>query len=457
MKNIINSESLTQFKERIEFGMSLLQEQQLPVNSYTFGFIIQELNKFILEDEHPRYIPFVDGKMNVEKMDIDVLIADRFNQNEWVDILSFVYPQKSTMDIKPSKTNVQSNPNPRTIIPVPTIELFNSEVRTNTFHKSSGYTCKRSAKNKVKCKYTDYTEYINFVKVLFDSFSDYTECLNKSLIAAFLGAFAYQEAFVSNGSLKRQHLKLKDVDNLNEDVQKKFQIDWDYFLNNWSDNAITVAQYKSADYRRVYTTKGRHQPIDLIEICVGSRTYELTPFGKLIWEKVRDFLGLIDEEENDDEPIIEPVETISEVEEPVESDAIEVMATPAAMAARLGTEEQLEDHVEEKVEEAAKVRHMGYNKCNGCAYFDKVKQWCDKRQDYINSLEHDECFEEKKPELEVAPKEEVERICYNCKRWHSGNNPGNLKAIACRCPVVGRKTLTDNTCAKFVAIVRKED
>lgn len=456
MENIIRSRSLTRFKERIESAMTLLQEEQLPVNSYTFGFIVQELNKFILEDEHPRYIAFIDGKFNNDMMELTVFIADRFNQYDWIDLMSFVYPQESTEDIKPSKTNVQSPPT-RSIVPVPTIESFDSEVRTSTFQKSSGYTCKRSAKQKLKCKYTDFTEYVNFVKVLFDEFSEYTECLNKSLIAAFLGAFAYQEAFVSNGSLKRQHLKLKDVDNLNEDVQKKFQIDWDYFLNNWSDNAITVAQYKSADYRRVYTTKGRHSPIDLVEVCVGSRTYELTPFGKLIWEKVRDFLGLIDEEENVDEPITNSVETASEINEPVESNAIEVMPTPAAMTARLGTEEQLEDHVEEKVEETAKVRHMGYNKCNGCAYFDKVKQWCDKRQDYINSLEHDECFEEKKPELEVAPKEEVERICYNCKRWHSGNNPGNLKAIACRCPVVGRKTLTDNTCAKFVAIVRKED
>lgn len=453
MKNIINSETLNQFKDRIELGMGLLQEQQIPVNTYTFSFIVQELNKYILENEHPRYTSFVDGKLKDDHMDINVFIADRFQQGEWIDLLTFVYPKevengvqdkdpvvKSFKDIVPASS--------RTIVPVPVVENFDLEVQSRKSTPGSIRESRRgmSIVRHQKFKYTTYTEYVNFVSVLFDEFAGCTECLNKSLITAFLGNFSYPEAFVSSGKTIRQHLQLKSDVELNDDVKKKFQIDWSYFLDNWSDNAITLASYKSSDSTRTYNNM--HKSIDLIEQRVGAGTFALTDFGKVIWEHVHEALGYM-----------EPEETIKEVmkEEPKAEEGISILPTATNLVNRVGTEERLEEHVEQTVEGAVKVRHMGYAKCKDCAYFNRHKQWCDKREGYINNLEHDECFEEKKPDLEVAPKEEVERICFNCKRWHSGNNPGNLKAIACRCPVVGRKTLTDNTCAKFVAIVRKED
>ncbi len=455
MKNIINSETLNQFKDRIELGVGLLQEQQIPVNAYTFGFIVQELNKYILEDEHPRYVAFVDGKLETSSMELNVFIADRFNQNDWVDLLTFTYPKDAVIEkpvthTKSFKDIVPTDNSKPTIVPVPVIENFDSTVQSR---KSTPGVARESRRGvgfsrHHKFKYTTYTEYVNFVSVLFDEFAGCTECLNKSLITAFLGNFSYPEAFVSSGKTVRQHLQLKSDVELNDDVKKKFQIDWSYFLDNWSDNAITLAHYKTADATRTYNNM--HKSIDLIEQRVGAKLFALTDFGKVIWEHVHEALGYMEPEESIKEEVI--------IEEPKAEEGISILPTAINLVNRVGTEERLEEHVEQTVEGATvKVRHMGYAKCKDCAYFNRHKQWCDKREGYINNLEHDECFEEEKPNLEVAPKEEVERICFNCKRWHSGNNPGNLKAIACRCPVVGRKTLTDNTCAKFVAIVRKED
>ena len=222
-------------------------------------------------------------------------------------------------------------------------------------------------------------------------------------------------------------------------------------MNNWDDNAILVAQYKSQDARRTY--KNKHRSIDLIEQYVGNGTYELTDFGKVIWEKVRDLIGLLPEESvSNDTPATEEEEVATE-------DCTET-STPAEPEAPAEEEPAVDEEVQPapvvKEEEQPKIRHMGYSKCNGCCYFDQHSKWCSKRLGFIESLEHDECYETKKPELEVAPTEEVEKICFNCKRWHSGNNPGNLKAIACRCPIHGKKTLTDHTCNKFVAIMKKE-
>ena len=451
MKNIINAESLTQFKDRIELGAGLLQEQQIPVNAYTFGFIVQELNKYILEDEHPRYAAFVDGKFNDDMMELTVFIADRFNQYDWIDLMSFTYPKGSKVPVTQTKSFKDIVPQvpatKRSIVPVPIVENFDADVQTMNLNRKGGSRSRKGIKRNHKFKYTTYTEYVNFVSVLFDEFAGCTDCLNKSIITGFLGNFSYPEAFISNGKLTRQHLQLKSDIELNEDVKKKFQIDWSYFIDKWSTNAIFLAQYKTADTVRTYTK--RHSSIDLIEQRIGLNQFTLTDFGKVIWGHIHELLGYM-----------EPEETIKEevtIEEPKAEEGISILPTVTNLVNRVGTKERLEEHVEQTVEGAVKVRHMGYAKCKDCAYFNRHKQWCDKREGYINNLEHDECFEEKKPDLEVAPEEEVERICFNCKRWHSGNNPGNLKAIACRCPVVGRKTLTDNTCAKFVAIVRKED
>jgi len=457
MKNIINSCSLKQYREHIEAGILYLQDQDIPVNSYTFGFLVQELNRYIAELEHPRYLAYVHGGIMDGVLDIRIHVADRFNQNNWVDSIQFVYPKnaKITNPIPPKSTwefdAKPTAPAKPTIVPVPRIEVFNSEVQTAV--RATGY--KRNMSNtvyrkQIRTKYTTYTEYVNFVSVLFDELLGCTDCLNKTIIAAFLGRFAYPEAFISAGNASRQHLKLKPEIELNADVKKRFQIDWNYFLNNWDDNAILVAQYKSQDARRTY--KNKHRSIDLIEQYVGNGTYELTDFGKVIWEKVRDLIGLLPEESVDVDTTTDEEEVATE-EEPVETTTPEVTEAPAEEPKETEVPETETPVVEEK---EVKIRHMGFNKCNGCAYFDKHRQWCDKRQGYINTLEHDECFEEEKPKLEIAEQDEVERICYNCKRWHSGNNPGGLKAIACRCPIHGKKTLTDHTCNKFVAIVKKE-
>ena len=451
MKNIINSETLTQFKERIELGMAMLHEQTIPVNTYTFSFIVQELNKYILEDEHPRYTSFVDGKLEADHMDINVYIADRFQQGEWVDLLTFVYPkevngaQPKTPVVKRFKDIVPATS--RTIVPVPVVENFDLEVRSRKSTPGSIRESRRgmSIARHQKFKYTTYTEYVNFVSVLFDEFSGCTECLNKSLIAAFLGNFSYPEAFVSSGKTIRQHLQLKPNIELTEDVKKKFQIDWSYFLDNWSDNAITLASYKTADSTRKYNNM--HKSIDLIEPRVGAGTFALTDFGKVIWERVHETLGYMEP----DTTVKKKVVTTSN-----QSSGVDVLPTPVNTANRV----DMKDHVESKVEEAAKVRHMGWNKCEGCTHLDKYRKWCNKRVGYIDQLEHDDtCREEPAPEAvkPTAEENDVERICYNCKKWHSGNNPGGLKAVACRCPIQGKKTLTDDTCNKFVAIVRKEN
>jgi hypothetical protein len=461
MKNIINAESLTQFKEHIELGISSLQDQQLPVNLYTFGFLVQELNKYIAELEHPRYLTYVTGDISETKnMVFYVHVGDKFNQDNWIETIQFNYPRNSVSTTDPAGMNptpakITHNPVSKTIIPVPKIDTFESEVKTMEVTRRKGYTVNRSKKRRTVIKYSSYTEYINFVKVLYNECLGCTECLNKSLIAAFLGSFDYPEAFISNGKTLRQHLKLKDDIEFNETVMNQFSIDWSYFIDNWSDNAITVAQYKTADSTRMY--KSKHKPIDLVEQRIGNFEYELTDLGKVIWEKVHALLGFFEdvpkmETEQKEEPAFEKIE---ETDGTVVGD-IEVMAAPTAAINRLGAEEQLEEHFAEKVEEA-KVVHMGYAKCNGCIFLDKHRKWCNKRFGFIDTLVHEECFESERPELEVAPVEEVEKICFNCKRWHSGNNPGNLKAIACRCPVQGRKTLTDHTCAKFVAIIKKED
>ena len=455
MKNIINSETLTQFKERIELGMEMLQDQNIPVNAYTFSFIVQELNKYILEDEHPRYAAFVDGKFNDDMMELTVFIADRFDQYDWIDLMSFTYPKGSKVPATPTKGFKDIVPQvPATkmsIVPVPIVENFDADVQTISLNRKSGGKSRKGFKRSHKFKYTTYTEYVNFVSVLFDEFAGCTDCLNKSIIAGFLGNFSYPDAFISNGKLTRQHLQLKPDIELNEEVKKKFQIDWSYFIDKWSSNAISLAQYKTADAVCTYTKK--HSSIDLIEQRIGLNQFTLTDFGKVIWGHIHELLGYMEPDNNNVEKTAEKVEM-----KPKQDTGFDVLPTASCLINRVGTEEQLEQHVEEKVhaEEPIKVRKMGYSKCNGCAYFDRHKQWCDKRQGYINTLEHEECFEEERPKLEVAKRDEVERICYNCKRWHSGNNPGGLKAIACRCPIHGKKTLTDHTCNKFVAIVKKE-
>lgn len=456
MKNIINSESLTQFKNRIELGMGLLQEQQIPVNVYTFGFIVQELNKYILDDEHPRYTAFVNGKFNEGVMELSVFIADRFYQQDWIDLMTFTYPKGSTIAVSVTPTKSFKDIVPpvpaarKSIVPVPIVENFDADVQTMNINRSGGGGSRKGIKRNHKFKYTTYTEYVNFVSVLFDEFAGCTDCLNKSIIAGFLGNFSYPEAFISNGRLSRQHLQLKPDIELNEDVKKKFQIDWSYFIDKWSTNAIFLAQYKTADTVRTYTK--RHSSIDLIEQRIGLNQFTLTDFGKVIWGYIHELLGYMEPDSSNVE------ETTEEVEEEHKQDTgFDVLPTTTNLINRVGKEEQLEKHIEEKVqEEPSKVRKMGFDKCNGCCHFDQDMMWCDKRQGYINTLEHEECFDDAKPELKVAPVEEVEKICFNCKRWHSGNNPGNLKAIACRCPVHGKKTLTDHTCNKFVAIVKKE-
>lgn len=453
MKNIISACSLKQFEEHIEAGILMLQDQDIPINSYTFGFLVNELNRYIAELEHPRYLAYVHGGIMEGVLDIRIHVADKFNQNNWVDSIQFVYPKDAKIaNPIPPKSTWEFDPKPTasakpSIVPVPQVDVFESEVKSQS--RQRGYTkTAKPRRPKTKLVFTTYTEYVSVVSALYNKLG--CECLNKTLIAAFLGKFSYPEAFVSSGKKCRQHLKLKDGIAMDEEVKGNFEIDWDYFLNNWVDNVILVAQYKRADEKRI-VPGGKHRCIDLVETFLGNGTYELTDLGKLLWEKIRDLFGLIDEEENINESI---------VNEPIESGAV-VMSTPAAMVARLGTEEQLEDHVKEKVEEVVKVRHMGYDKCKGCKHFHRHKQWCTKRLGYINTLEHDECFEEEKeeensePEIEPATND-VEKVCYNCKRWHSGNNPGTLKVIACRCPIQGRKTLADDTCNKFIAIVRKE-
>lgn len=450
MKNIINSETLTQFKERIELGMAMLHEQTIPVNTYAFSFIVQELNKYILEDEHPRYTSFVDGKLEADHMDISVFIADRFQQGEWIDLLTFVYPKEAGTQPKTPVVKSLKGIVPAascTIVPVPVVENFDLEVQT----RKSTSGCIRESRRGVstfkhqKFKYTTYTEYVNFVSVLFDEFSGCTECLNKSLITAFLGNFSYPEAFVSSGKTVRQHLRLKPDIELTEDVKKKFQIDWGYFLDNWSDNAIALAAYKTADATRTYNSV--HKSIDLIEQRVGAGTFALTDFGKVIWEHIHETLGYMEP----DTVVKKKATTTSN-----QGSGIDILPTPVSIANRV----DMKDHVESKVEEAIKVRHMGWNKCEGCVHLDKCRKWCNKRAGYIDQLEHDDtCREEPAPEAvkSAAEESDVERICYNCKKWHSGNNPGGLKAIACRCPIQGKKTLTDDTCNKFVAIVKKEN
>lgn len=466
MKNIITSCSLKQFEEHIETGILMLQDQlDVPINYYTFGFFVQELNRYIAELEHPRYLAYITGGVtNNEKMLFTVHIGDRFNQEKWVESIEFTYPKDSntTRVIPPTVKGVGSiviEKQPRTIVPIPIVENFDYAVITGS--KTKGYTkTMRNRRKSVRCKFTNYTEYVNYVSVIFDELSGCTDCLNKTLIDAFLGRFMYPEAFVATGKTIYQHLKLKDDIELNDEIKKNFKIDWEYFINNWDDNAIVIAQYKSADARRTY--KGKHKSIDLIEQRVGNFEYVLTNFGKVIWEKVHALLGCFDEdvpemetEQREEDSAFEKIEETDETDKTTAGD-IEVMASPVAAINRLGTDEQLEEHLEKKVEEA-KVVHMGYAKCNGCIFLDRHRKWCSKRLGFIDTLVHEECFESERPELEVAPKEEVEKICFNCKRWHSGNNPGNLKAIACRCPVQGRKTLTDHTCAKFVAIIKKED
>lgn len=460
MKNIINSCSLKQYREHIETGILCLQDQNIPVNSYTFGFIVQELNRYIAELEHPRYLAYVHGGIMDGVLDIRIHVADKFNQNNWVDSIQFVYPKdaKITNTVPPKPTwefdAKPTAPKP-TIVPVPQVEVFESAIVTGS--KAKGYTKTMGNRRKsIRCKFTNYTEYVNYVSAIFDELAGCTDCLNKTLIDAFLGRFSYPEAFVATGKIIRQHLKLKDDIELNDEVKKKFQIDWDYFINNWDDNAIVVAQYKSADAQRTY--KGKHNSIDLIEQRVGNHTFVLTDFGKVVWEKVHALLGVLPEDDIKDEPVAE-VE-----EEPVEEESAPepwpVETTPEVPV----EEPKEEEHAEEPVAETAPVvkeepvkAHMGFEKCSNCVFFDTKFQWCNKRSDYINNLEKADCFEEAEVKLEVAPATEVERICFNCKRWHSGNNPGNLKAIACRCPIHGKKTLTDHTCNKFVAIVRKED
>lgn len=463
MKNIITSCSLKQFEEHIETGILMLQDQlNVPINYYTFGFFVQELNRYIAELEHPRYLAYITGGItNSEKMLFTVHIGDRFNQDEWIKTIGFAYPKGGdVVKVNPSITKdavggSSVQPPKPTIVPVPQVEVFESAIVTGS--KAKGYTKTMGNRRKsIRCKFTNYTEYVNYVSVIFDELAGCTDCLNKTLIDAFLGRFSYPEAFVATGKIIRQHLKLKDDIELNDEVKKKFQIDWDYFINNWDDNAIVVAQYKSADAQRTY--KGKHNSIDLIEQRVGNHTFVLTDFGKVVWEKVHALLGVLPEDDIKDEPVAE-VE-----EEPVEEESAPepwpVETTPEVPA----EEPKEEEHAEEPVAETAPVvkeepvkAHMGFEKCSGCIFFDTKFQWCNKRSDYINNLEKADCFEEAEVKLEVAPATEVERICFNCKRWHSGNNPGNLKAIACRCPIHGKKTLTDHTCNKFVAIVRKED
>ena len=446
MTNIIKSCSLKQFVDHIETGVLLLQDQSLPVNYYTLGFVIQELNRYIAELEHPRYLAFITGGISIDgSMAITVYVGDRFNQEKWVESIEFTYPKdgNATRVVPPTVKGVGSiviEKQPRTIVPVPIVENFDYAVQTRKSTQGIPRESRRgvSIKKVNKFKYTTYTEYVNFVSVLFDEFAGCTDCLNKSLIVAFLGNFSYPEVFVSSGKTIRQHLQLKSDIELNDEVKKKFQIDWGYFLDNWSDNAIFLAQYKTAD--TTLTCNKQHKSIDLVEQRVGPSQFALTDFGKIIWEHVHEILGFM-------EP--DPVTEVKVgVNEPVGT------LTPEEPEA--SAKEPKEEIPETPSVEEVKVRHMGYNKCNGCAYFDKHRQWCDKRQGYINTLEHDECFEEEKPKLEIATQNEVERICYNCKRWHSGNNPGSLKAIACRCPIQGKKTLTDHTCNKFVAIVKKE-
>ena len=438
MKNIITSCSLNQFEEQISSAILMLQDQlNVPANFYALRFFVQELNRYIVELEHPRYLVYVTGEItNNEKMLFTIHIGDRFNQDEWIKSIEFSYPKDGDSSIQPPK---------HTITQVPQVEVFGSAVITGS--KTKGYTkTMHNRRKSAGCKFTNYTEYVNYVSVIFDELSGCTDCLNKTLIDAFLGRFMYPEAFIATGKIVYQHLKLKDDIELNDEIKKKFKIDWEYFINNWDDNAIVIAQYKSADARRIY--KGKHKSIDLIEQRVGNFEYVLTDLGKVIWEKVHALLGCFDQEE---EPVSEKSE---EIDETVVGDT-EVMASPTTATNRLGIDEQLEEHLEEKVKEA-KVVHMGYTKCNDCLFLDKHRKWCNKRFGFIDTLVHEECFESERPEIEVAPKEEAEKICFNCKRWHSGNNPGNLKAIAYRCPVHGKKTLTDHTCNKFVAIVKKE-
>lgn len=463
MKNIITSCSLKQFEEHIETGILMIEDQvNVPINSYTFGFFVQEMYRYIAELEHPRYLAYVTGEItNNEKMLFTVHISDRFNQNEWIKTIEFAYPKGGdVVKVNPSITKdavggSSAQPPKPTVVPVPQVEIFESAIVTGS--KTKGYTKTMGSRRKsIRCKFTNYTEYVNYVSAIFDELAGCTDCLNKTLIDAFLGRFMYPEVFIATGKIIRQHLKLKDDIELNDEVKKNFQIDWKYFIDNWSDNAITVALYKTADSTRMY--KSKHKPIDLIEHRIGNFEYELTDLGKVIWEKVHCLLGLFDEDvpemktEKKGDPSFEKIE---ETDGTVVGD-IGVMASPTAATNRLGTDEQLEERLEEKVEEA-KVVHMGYAKCNGCVFLDKHRKWCNKRFGFIDALVHEECFESERPELEVAPVEEVEKICFNCKRWHSGNNPGNLKAIAYRCPVHGKKTLTDHTCNKFVAIVRKEN
>lgn len=436
----------------------MLQDQKnIPVNYYTFGFFVQELNRYIAELEHPRYLTFVTGGISVDGgMTFTVYIGDRFNPERWIDSIEFTFPKSGgiTRIVPPTVKSfggiVPTEPRKlATIVPVPTIEeTFGQPVATKTVNRSSGVN-RRTGYKVTRYRYSTYTEYINFVSKLFDELKDVTPCLNKSLIGAFLGNFAYPECFESNGQMHRQHLKLKSDIELNDEVKSKFTIDWDYFINHWEDNAIPLAGYKSPDYQRVY--KSSHKCIDLVENFIGNKTYILTPFGKLLWEKVRDMLGLMQEDDIPEDP--NPA-----TEEEEDGAVNELPAEPEAPAEEEpAVDEEVQPAPVVKEEEQPKIRHMGYSKCNGCCYFDQHSKWCNKRLGFIESLEHDECYETKKPELEVAPTEEVEKICFNCKRWHSGNNPGNLKAIACRCPIMGKKTLTDHTCNKFVAIVKKEN
>lgn len=335
MENIINPSTLKDYQEFIERGLTLLKQQQYPVNIVSCAMAIDSLNTYLTQNFHMRYKPVVNWELYPQKLKIYVHVADICNNDDWVAMHS--------LEIG----NVQETPKP--------------EIKSKPEKKTVSFS---------NTKYKSENEYFAFVAKIFSDLN--AEYLTKDMIKGFLGGFidsdtAYEWHPSISGAFKLQKCVIIDCK-----VKDQFKIDWSYFTDNYK-RAIYLFEYNSPDDTIHIKANGGSRFVTRLLEKGDVHNAQLTTLGRTIWTKM---FGATTSKQQ-------------------ESDALVASRTSQLLPKPIN---------EEKVA--------------------------------------------------VAP---IEHICFNCKMWKCGHNNGNEKIIAAKCPIKGRKTLTDDSCGNFVAVKRTED
>lgn len=319
------------------------------------------------------------------------------------------------------------------------------------------------------------------VTVISEMTKKYTDILPGHLLEILSQQILYPELFLSNGQQTKRTFKLKEP--YVGHALLAVRVDLSDMFNYSQYVGERLLCYDTED---TIFVKYQHVRCVGFEEKVGRSATALTPLGKFFWrilngtEPKKNYRrGFVEDDFEGDmintvpigpnlekNPKIPPVGntpkekikiTVCPTKLPgteKKPDPIPVPEIPREVQAEILTAQYAEKVILHN--EEATLLGMHCHDCtnfkDGFCIFHRVKR---RDMDYCCPYLNKPNTEEQKTTDDTPA--ELDRICYNCKKWFSGNNPGNLTPVSRSCPVKGRMVRPGDTCPKFIqVIIRKK-